>query len=203
MSGVGTEGRKQRDVPSEAVSRRELLRRVGLGSLALAAVPALARVTSEPAYANGDQWNWFFIGVGEFMGGDFDGDLVIINGSGGANEHRVVGHGSLTHFDPTGAPPFPVVGSGTWKAKRLSGEGLDIIGTYGAHAAGHLEFEANAVLSDGTVMPISLHVHCNIPPGGLFTGEAEGVILTTPLGVAEPVAGLFLTTFTSGVEQRD
>lgn len=186
------------------MDRREFLKKAGIGSVALAslaAVPALVRTLAETALAAG-QTNFVLITATSRVGGS---DLIILNGAGKFNKAQVEGGGSFTHFDAVGSPPFPILGSGTWKAKRLVSFTPTSPATYGGHAGGVLEMDVHLVPTVGSVIPATLKVVCNIPPGAMDTGQPEGTVLTIPalsatFGPSGPVAA---TLFSTGVESRD
>lgn len=154
-----------------------------------------------PARAAIGPMNFFFISVVQ----DAGGTILAMNGTGKFNPAQVEGHGSFTHINPSGTPPFPVIGSGTWKAKKLISFTPTSPPTYGAHAAGVLEMEIHLVPDGGSVIPATLTVVCNIPPASLFTGLPEGIVLTVPSLSATfgPAGPTNVTLFSTGIEQKD
>ncbi len=137
-------------------------------------------------------------------------DILPMSGSGFVVDGHVVANGTYAHI-AAGSPPQPFadLGFGTWKAKRLVS--LDLIGTYGAFAAGAVVMEVTLISAEGDRVSGELTMNCNIPPVGLITGRDEGFFLSVggadfePLSL--PVAGGGMiqvggTVFTTG-EQRD
>jgi hypothetical protein len=186
------------------LDREDLLKRGGLASLALVSLPALAHALETPALAAG-QTNFHFVVVSAVGGSLASGaDAVILNGCGTAGPSQVHGAGSFTHFRVAASPPFPIVAHGTWKAKRLVS--FELKGTYGAHAAGLLTMLVHLVPVDGPagrrVVEATMRVVCNIGPAGLSTGLHEGVFLTVRGATFGP-AGIGVTAFSTGVEERD
>ncbi len=110
-------------------------------------------------------------------------DLVIMDGSGhfDVSDGEVEGGGGFTHVNtaattPPTTPPLPIKAFGTWHVERI----MDYteIGTYGSFAAGTLMVGIVLVLPDGTDIPATLTVVCNISPAGLDTGAKEGITLS-------------------------
>ncbi len=162
------------------IDRRELLKRAGFGSLALGSLPALVDALARPALAQ-TQRGFMFLTVsaaGEHrlaMGGQgvFDPARGPASSMGGG--------GSFFHFQLATSPPFPLVASGTWKARLLTS--YREIGTYGGAASGIGEFaidiqrlHPSPALIRGAVM----RFFCNIGAGGFQTGETEGITLSIP-----------------------
>ncbi len=106
-------------------------------------------------------------------------DLVIMDGSGHFDvaDGEVSGGGSFTHIDITATTtPLPIKASGTWHAEKVMS--YSEVGTYGSFAAGTLMISIVLVLPDGTTIPATLKVVCNISPAGLDTGTKEGITLS-------------------------
>ncbi len=175
------------------MERRELLRKAGLGSLALASLPKMLDVLAAPVWAEG-QTNFHFIALslaGPPGTPTAQQHSLIMGGQGRFNPDRVgsqvEGGGVFVHFTspganpPPGGTPLPVVASGSWAARLLVS--YKQIGMYGAAAAGvldmvidlHREIPSKAVIRGAT-----LKVVCNIGPAGLVTGEREGFFLSIP-----------------------
>ncbi|MFQ5729456.1 MAG: hypothetical protein ACE5GN_03755, partial [Waddliaceae bacterium] len=117
------------------------------------------------------------------------------------------GNGTFQHTDtdPSKPLPKPIFGEGSWQAQRLVS--FKTIGVYGVGVAGVLKMEIILVPNNGEpAIPATLEVVCNIPPGNLFTGKAEGYTLTpkgAPFGsFAALVPPIGVTWFTNTVEQR-
>ncbi len=162
------------------VNRRKFLKSAGMGSLALALFPT-QKSLSAAFQAGRPQTNFHFLAL---SGGTVIDDVhhtILMGGHGVITPGNVIGNGSFQHNDPDPAKPIPkpILGEGTWKAKRL--ESFDVLGTYGdVGVAGVLKMEINLVPSQGPEIPAMLEVVCNIPPAGLFTGKPEGYVLTIP-----------------------
>jgi len=73
---------------------------------------------------------------------------IIMGGHGKIIPGNVVGNGSFQH-QLVSAPgtPKPILGEGTWKAKRLTS--WDVLGTFGIGVAGVLNMEINRVPENG------------------------------------------------------
>jgi hypothetical protein len=183
------------------MNRRKFLTKAGVGSLALAALPALAT----PALADDGQTNFHFMTVSHAATIAGVQHFLIMAGDGHFSSSQVVGNGAFTHYNNAAPVPKPVLAFGSWKAKRFIS--FDLVGTYGAQASGILEMEIHLVPKGGSVIPATLEVICNVGAAGLFTGEEEGIVLTipgAPFGSFMPlVPALGLTTFTTVNEQRD
>ncbi len=166
------------------IDRREFLRKAGLGSLALGSLPALVSALGRPALAQ-SQRGFMFLAVSA-AGTGAGQHLVAMGGRGVFDPARgpsspVEGGGSFFHFQPAASPPFPLVASGTWKARLLVS--FREIGTYGGAASGIGQFvidiqrlQPSSALIRGAVLTI----FCNIGPGGHQTGEIEGYTLSIP-----------------------
>ncbi len=180
------------------MKRREFLKKTGMASAALATLPTLINTLSNatPAFADDNQTNFHFVAVSIAD----PTDLVILNGDGKFGPSNVNGGGSFTHFNPTGFPPFPIVASGTWKARRLVS--FTPVGTYGADESGTLVIDVDLIPASGIKIPGTITVNCNIPPGGLSTGSPEGVTLVVD-GLTFVPTGTGATVFTTGNEHKD
>lgn len=197
------------DVVEAGLDRRKFLKRAALGSLAVA---SLGPLTALPARASngGGQLNFRWMSLSANEAGD---ELVVMNGDGFVNKGTVVASGSWNHNVAEPAPA-ELLGFGTWKATKLLS--LDIIGTYGAMAAGTIVMEVNLIPDGGGGrIPAEVTMNCNIPPAGLFTGLAEGfflsfdgmdfepVVLPVAGGGPPPAIAVGATIFTLGVEQKN
>lgn len=192
---------KQRGVGKQ---RREFLKKAGLGSMALAASGVLSHMQTRSAQAAG-QINFHFLALSAAQIVDGVHHQIIMAGHGGITPGNVVGNGSFQHqdADPGKPAPQPILGEGTWKAKKLVS--FEINGTYGVGISGVLTMEVDLVPVSGPVIPAMLEVVCNIPPAGLFTGKPEGYSLTipgAPFGTFNPLGPppLGITWFTNTVE---
>jgi len=167
------------------VNRREFLHRVGAGSIALASLPALMDVLKQPALAQTER-GFTFVTVSAAG----PQHLLAMGGSGKFDPSRgpgspVSGGGTFFHFQPAASPPFPIVATGTWKARLLTS--YRELATYGTAAAGIGEFvidiqrlRPTPALIRGAV----LQVFCTLGPAGVTAaqtgGEIEGIHLSMP-----------------------
>jgi len=108
---------------------------------------------------------------------------IIMFGNGNFTDSKVRGGGVFQHTsaDPSEPVPKPILGEGTWKAKRLVSWVQR--GTYGVGVSGVLTMEIKLRPNNGPAIPATLQVTCNIPPAGLFTGNPEGYILEVQNGL--------------------
>jgi hypothetical protein len=92
------------------MDRRELLKKAGLGSIALASIPTLVDALRTPARAQG-RMNFHCVCVS--AAGDH---RLAIFGQGHLDPSKVgsqvEGSGGFFHFTATGTPPLPLVASG-------------------------------------------------------------------------------------------
>lgn len=166
------------------IDRRAFLKQAGLGSLALGALPALVDAFAQPALAQ-SQRAFVFLAVSA-AGTGAGQHLIAMGGRGVFDPARgasspVDGGGSFFHFQPAATPPFPLVGSGTWKARLLVN--YRELGTYGGAAAGVGQFVVDIQRlrpSPAIFRGAILTVYCNLGPAGLQTGEVEGYTLSIP-----------------------
>ena len=114
-------------------------------------------------------------------------DVLVMAGNGFVSDGHVVAIGSYNHTQGGPPPqPFADLGFGTWEAKRLVS--FELIGTYGAFAAGTVVMEVTLMPEGGNEVSAELTMNCSIPPAGLFTNLNEGFYLSTVGGVDfEPV----------------
>jgi len=154
---------------------------------------------AQPVQAGHDEATSFtFMVVDQQVGGS---DQIILNGSGTFNSDDIEGGGHFTHYRVVGHPPFPIVASGTWEATGLIR--FTPNGIYGASESGILEMQVRLIPSHGSPVSATMRMVCNVPAGGLLTGEEEGITLRLRGGsVFEPV-GLGLTVFNPGVEDDE
>ncbi len=162
------------------VSRREFIRRVGAGSIALASMPALLDIFKVPALAQGEKGTLFLAvdAAGEhrlLMGG-----AVWFDPSKGPAS-PASGGGMFTHWRAVGTPPLPLVASGTWTARLLTNYREP--GAYAGVAAGIVELVIDLQRKRPSPQLIRggvLTVYCNLGPAGISTGEIEGYTLSIP-----------------------
>lgn len=189
------------------MNRREFLKKAGVGSLAVASFPALAEALAgiDKASAHGLRRTEFFFVTVSFAAPP---DAIILNGAGWFSSHFVHGEGSFTHFRTEGSPPLLIVGTGTWRAHRLLSFTPTSPPSFGSHVGGVLEMLVKLFPAGGPpISGVTMKVVCNIPPGGMSTGQDEGVTLTVPgapFGAFVPsVPPIGATAFTRRVEVDD
>ena len=160
------------------LERRELLKRAGVGSAALAAFPALGGV----AWAHdGDRGGrrFYFQAVSGQAATISSGQSIIMSGCGSFGDRAVRGGGEFVHFDGTKIPSPDFIATGSWRATRFLS--FQEIGTWGVGVAGILEIKIKLIPCDRPVIRgASLVVVCNIGPAGLVTGRPEGFVLAVP-----------------------
>ena len=143
-----------------------------------------------PAHADTER----IVHLADVAGNSALNEQIIFSGDGGfsADDAEVHASGSFTHFNSSAlaATPKPIIAFGTWIATSFIS--YTELGTYGAQASGTLVVSINLVTSSGAVVPATLKVVCNVPPGGLFTGSAEGITLTVGGNIFTPVNGVTL-----------
>jgi len=104
--------------------------------------------------------------------------MVQFNGDGKIEDSDVEGGGRFNLVIDTSPVPKTIVASGKWKAKRLLS--FNLIGTYGALAAGTLEMKVDLVPDGRSVVQATLRLACSIAAAGLDAGEEEGFVLDIP-----------------------
>ncbi len=162
------------------VNRREFMRRVGMGSIALGSLPALMDLFKMPALAQGERGVLFLAvtAAGEHR--------LILGGAAWFDPSKgpasaASGGGMFTHFQAVGNPPLPLVASGTWNARLLTS--YREIGTYGGTGAGNVDLVVDLQRvrpSPALIRGGVLRVFCNLGPIGANTGEIEGYTLSIP-----------------------
>ena len=166
------------------MKRSEFLKRLGIGSVTLASLPGLFGYLAKPAWADDedkhDGTGFDFVANSDAATIGGVGHRMFMNGSGRIHRSRVTGGGSYIHFDTASPVPRTILGSGTWRAERFIS--FDLVGTYGAVAAGILEMEVTLleVIPSRARIPANMEVACNLGFAGLQTGEEEGFILSIP-----------------------
>jgi hypothetical protein len=184
---------------TNGIERRELFKRAGVGSAALAAFPALA----EAAWAHDDddfkRRRFYFQAVSGQAAKLTGGNSVLMSGCGSFSHRSVRGGGEFVLFDGTKVPSPDFIATGSWRAARFLS--FEEIGTFGVGVAGILQMEIKLLPCDGSVIAgATLKIVCNIGPAGLETEpfQQEGFTLTVP-GLAPfspftPPVGLTLFT---------
>lgn len=169
------------------VNRREFMRKVGAGSIALASMPALLDMLKQPALAQAER-GYMFLAVSATAAPapPAPRHFIAMGGVGTFDPSKgpaspVTGGGSFFHWTAVATPPSPLVGSGTWKARLLTS--YREIGTYGGAASGIADFVIDIQRirpSPASFRGAVLRVVCDLGPGGLVTGEIEGYTLSIP-----------------------
>src|SRR5438105_5633975 len=158
-------------------ARREFLKKAAIAGAGFAVLPSiLSAVPRVVADSEEDSPGYHFVVVSKTS--TTPPDLVALEGDGQVTHSKATGGGVFTHFVPTGSPPFPIRGAGTWKPKRVLNFGL--IGTYGTLAAGILEMDVDLVreIPSRAVIPAHMKIVCNLGPANLANvGLDEGVYL--------------------------
>jgi hypothetical protein len=163
------------------MERSDFLKKAGIGSVALASVPALAEV----AWAHDDDddgpLRFYFVALSGQAPTVTGGDSIAMSGCGSFTERRVRGGGEFVHFDGTRfGDPDNVIATGSWKARRFLS--FHEQGTWGVAVSGILRMEIRLLPCDGPVIRgATLEIVCNLAPAGIFNpGTTEGFTLAVP-----------------------
>src|SRR4051812_4696643 len=179
------------------MERRELIKRAGAASAALAAFPALA----EASWAHGDDGGrrrrFYFQAVSGQAATLAGGESILMSGCGSFTRRSARGGGEFVHFDGTKIPSLNFINTGSWRATRFLS--FEEVGTWGVAVSGILELKIRLIPCDAPAVPdATLKIVCNIGPAGLENEpfQQEGFTLTVP-GLAPfapftPPAGLTL-----------
>ena len=189
------------------IERRELFKRAGIGSAALASFPALAGA----AWAQDDdrgRRRFYFQALSGQAATLRGGEAIIMSACGSVGDRSVRGGGEFVHFDGTRIPSPDFINTGSWRATRFVS--FEEIGTFGVGVAGILEMEIKLIPCEGpAVRGATLKIVCNIGVAGLETEpfQQEGFTLTVP-GLAPfspftPPAGLTFFTRPCDDEEAD
>jgi len=168
------------------MNRRDLLKKAGMGSAALAAIPAIGNGLATVALADGAE-GFHFVCVS--VASSTETEILAMQGDGRFNEKEADGGGRFVHFH--GSTTI----SGSWKAGKVR------------RFVDAANFDPNGQFSGGTLdldiqlRPIGLPRHnaglriqCN-PPG--VEDPEEGITVTVPSPVNltfEPFRGLTILT---------
>jgi hypothetical protein len=177
---------KQR-VPSRS-SRREFLKKAGVGSAALAALPALGDLLATPALASGQVS--FNLVCASAMGAE----RMILAGDGLMTDSEATGGGTFVHFSPSTTGPV-VIDSGVWKATRL--HSFSTVGNppLGLATSGVAVMDIELIPANNERVEGSLTIYCDLPLRP--AGGAEGFILTVE-GKTFTQTGVGASLFTIG-----
>jgi hypothetical protein len=164
------------------IERRELFKRAGVGSAALASFPALAGAAwAQDDDDDGGRRRFYFqaaSGQAATIGG---GESILMSACGSFGARSVRGGGEFVHFDGRQIPSPDVIATGSWRATRFLS--FEEIGTFGVGVAGVLEMEIRLIPCEGPVVRgARLKIVCNIGVAGLVTEpfQEEGFTLTVP-----------------------
>jgi len=170
-------------------SRREFLKKAGIGSAALAALPALGELLATPVLAS-DRISFNLVAAGG-MGTE----RVILAGDGLMTNSEATGGGTFIHFDVSTGVPV-VIATGVWKAGRL--HSFNTVGTpLGLGTSGIADMDIDLIPANNQRVGARLKIYCDLPGPGRFTGGAEGFVLTID-GKTFTQIGVGATLFTIG-----
>ena len=168
-------------------SRREFLKKAGIGSAALAALPALGELLATPVLAS-DQVSFNLVAASK-MGTE----RVLMAGDGLMTNAEATGGGTFVHFS---TPDLSVIATGVWKATRL--RSFTTVGDpLGLVTAGIADMDIDLIPANNERVAGRLQIFCDLPGAGRFTGEDEGFILTVD-GNTFTQAGAGASLFTIG-----
>jgi hypothetical protein len=169
-------------------SRREFLKKAGMGSAALAALPVLGDLLATPALASGQ------VGFNLVSASLNGSERVILAGDGLMTGSEATGGGTFVHFDvATGAAV--VKATGVWKAKRLISFSTKGNPPFGLATSGEAVMDIDLIPANNQRVAASLTIFCDLP--GRPAGGEEGFILTVE-GKTFVQAGIGASLFTFG-----
>ena len=168
-------------------SRREFLKKAGIGSAAIAALPALGELLATPVLAS-DRIGFHLVAASK-MGTE----RVIMAGDGLLTDSEATGGGTFVHFSST---DLSVIATGTWKAKRLNS--FSRVGTpLGLGSSGIADMDIDLIPANNERVDGNLKIFCDLPGPGRFSGGDEGFVLTVD-GKTFEQAGVGASLFTLG-----
>lgn len=168
-------------------SRREFLKKAGIGSAALATLPVLGNLLATPVLASGR------MGFNLVAASKMATERVIMAGDGLMPDSEATGGGTFVHFS---AIDLSVIATGVWKAKRL--RSFRAVGDpFGLATSGIADMDIDLIPANNERVEARLQIFCNLPGPGRFTGEDEGFILMVG-GKTFTQAGVGATLFTLG-----
>jgi hypothetical protein len=170
-------------------SRREFLKKAGIGSAALAALPVLGDLLATPALAS-DRVSFNLVAAS--LNGT---ERVILAGDGLMTGSEATGGGTFVHFDvATGVPV--VKATGVWKANRLNS--FTPVGTpLGLATSGIADMDIDLIPANNQRVDGHLTIFCDLPGPGRGTSGAEGFVLTVGTKTFTQ-AGIGASLFTFG-----
>lgn len=163
------------------LDRKSFLKKAGLGSVALASLPALAEAASaaEATFGRPIYFHYYAFSKAAVLAGV--AHAVAMSGSGRITHNSLAAGGSYAHFDLAAPVPKPIISAGTWKGRRFGS--LHLVGTWGDLAAGVLDMEIDLHQDSPTpaVVPATLELVSNIGSANLFVpGKDVGFTLAIP-----------------------
>ena len=168
-------------------SRREFLKKAGIGSAALATLPVLADLLATPVLAS-DRIGFKLVAASK-MGTE----RVLMAGEGLMTDSEATGGGTFVHFRAT---DLSVIATGVWKANRL--RSFTTVGTpFGLATAGIADMDVDLIPANNERVQARLQIFCDLPGPGRFTGQDEGFILMVE-GKTFTQAGAGASLFTFG-----
>lgn len=166
-------------------SRREFLKKAGIGSAALATLPALGEILATPVLASSQ------VGFSLTAASKLGTERVIMAGDGLMTASEATGGGTFVHFSAT---DLSIIATGVWKAKRLNS--FTTVGTpFGLATAGIADMDVDLIPANNERVKGRLQIFCDLP--GRDTGEEEGFKLTVG-GNTFTQAGVGASLFTFG-----
>jgi len=149
-------------------SRREFLKKAGIGSAALATIPALGELLATPVLADNR------VGYHLVAASAKGTERVILAGDGLLTDSEATGGGTFVHFDVSTGVAI-VKETGTWKARRL--HSFTTVGTpFGMATPGIADMDIDLIPANNQRVEGRLQIFCDLPTGN--TGEPEGFKLT-------------------------
>ncbi len=155
------------------MKRRELLKRAGIGSAAIAAAPALGNVLATTALADEDEKGnagFHFVDVAAASATE----VLAMQGDGRFNSKEAHGGGRFVHFHGT------AVISGSWRARKVrsfdDGVNFDPNGQF---RSGNLKLDIQLRPIGFPRVDAVLEIQCNAPTAP-STAPKEGITVTVP-----------------------
>ena len=169
-------------------SRREFLKKAGIGSAALATLPALGDLLATPVLA--DTRVSFNLVAASATGME----RVILAGDGLMTDSEATGGGTFVHFSVSTGVPV-VIATGNWKATKL--HSFSTLGNppFGLATSGVAKMDIDLIPANNERVEGSLTIYCDLP--GRPAGGAEGFILTVG-GKTFTQTGIGASLFTIG-----
>jgi hypothetical protein len=170
-------------------SRREFLKKAGIGSAALATLPALGELFATPVLASGQ------VGFKLVAASKMGTERVLMAGEGLMTDSEATGGGTFVHFSST---DLSVIATGVWKVNRLRSSFTAVGAPFGLATSGIADMDVDLIPANNERVGGRLQIFCNLPStdGSRSTGEEEGFKLTVDGGTfTQAGAGASLFTF--------